>query len=392
VMRKLVQTDARWPRTAAGIAILSAVVILVAVVYGNSSATNEQIFIQFAINVVLAVGIQTFMGLSGVVTFGHVGLMSFGAYSAALLTTPVAIKEIALPNAPGFIRSAAMGFAPATVIAVVVTGVIALGVGVAIVRLSGTSATIATYALYVISQSLLINAPALTRGNQTFYGVPSYTTLGLAAGAAIGTIAVARVFQDSRVGLFLKATREDSIGAASTGVSIFRSRLAGWVLSGAIVGLGGSLYAHFVTAISPSAFSLQLTFTIVIMVILGGRGVTGAVVGATFVTVVNQGMTDIHAQISIGSVQTQAAVGAPIILGLLVILTMARRPRGVVGDLEVEDLLEAAGRRLRWTRRDTKAPPAETSPVAEGEADGEGSLPAETAVHTQHGLSERAEQ
>lgn len=337
----------RWTRTAAGSAILVAVLVVLAITYAGGSAGNEQIFVLFAINLVLAIGIQTFMGLSGVVSFGHVAFMAIGAYAAGLLTTPAALKTTSIPDAPGFLKDTELSFLPATAVAVAFTAVVGLLVGIAIVQLSGTSATIATYALLVIIEVVLVNSPSVTRGNQTFYGLPAETTVGVVLAFAAGAIVAGRCFQDSRRGLLLKAAREDEIGAASSGVDIFRARLGAWVLSIAIVAAAGSLYAHFVTSISPATFSLQLTFTIVTMVILGGRGITGAFAGATVVTIISEAMRRVHGEISIGPIDTEAAVLTPIVLGLLVILTMARRPSGLVGDHEVEELAIEGARRLR---------------------------------------------
>jgi len=349
----------RHLRTLAGIAILGAVVVIVGLTYGGASATTERVFVLFAINLVAAIGLQTFMGTTGVVSFGHIAFMGIGAYAAALLTTPSVLKKSSIPDAPGFLRDADLSFLPATVLAVLFTCFVGCLVGFAIVRLSGTSATISTYALLVIVGIAIINLPDVTRGNQTFYGIPKETTVGMAILFAVAAIAVARVFQDSRVGLLLRASREDQLSAAGSGVPVRRYRLYAWVLSIAIVAAGGSLYAHYVTAISPASFSLQLTFVVVTMVIIGGRGTSGAFVGALLVTAINEIMRQFNGQISIGSVETEVGSLTPLILGTIVIAIMVRRPGGLLGDREIDDVLAPLGRRLRLRAGKTEQPTAE---------------------------------
>lgn len=351
----------RWIRSLCGIALLAAIVVVAGLVYGGSSSTSERVFILFAINLVVALGLQTFMGLTGVVSFGHIAFMAIGAYAAGLMTTSPLLKSSAIPDAPTFIQNAEMGFLPGTAVAVLVTCLVGALIGIAIVRLSGTAATISTYALLVIVGIAIVNLPDLTRGNQTFYGIPKETTLGMAIIFAVAAIAVARIFQDSRIGLLLRASREDMLSAAGSGVDVRRYRLYAWVLSIAIVAAGGSLYGHYVSAISPAAFSLQLTFVVVTMVIVGGRGTSGALVGAILVTAINEVMRQFNGQISIGPIDTEVGSITPLILGTIVIAIMTRRPGGLLGERELDDLLVKALDRVRSARK-----PVPDSPVTKG--------------------------
>lgn len=334
-------------RTLVGISILVGLLVAVGLLYGGSGSTAERVFTLFAINLVVAIGLQSFMGLTGIVSFGHIAFMAIAAYTAGILTSSPVLKASSIGDAPAFLQNAELGFLPGTVVAVIFTCAIAGIVGLAIVRLSGTAATISTYALLVIVGVAIVNLPDLTRGNQTFYGIPGSTTLvGAIAFAAVAIVA-ARLFQDSRWGLMLKASREDQLSAAGSGVDVRRVRYGAWILSIAIVAAGGSLYAHYVSAISPSAFSLQLTFVIVTMVIIGGRGVSGAFVGAAVVSAINEIMRQFDGQISLGSIQTEVASITPLILGTIVIAIMVRRPSGLLGDRELEDLAIPLTKKLR---------------------------------------------
>ena len=81
------------------------------------------------------------------------------------------------------------------------------------------------------------------------------------------------------MGLGLRSSSEDELAARVSGVNVVGGRLVFWVASAAIAALAGSLYAHYVLAILPKAFYFDLTFLSVTMLIVGGRSVSGAVIG-----------------------------------------------------------------------------------------------------------------
>lgn len=343
-----------YVRVVAGTVLLSALLI-VAIIYVEyaGSATDKRIALTFLINLVMVVGLQTFMGNSGVISFGHVAFVGIAAYAAALLTTPPTIKAQAIPDAPTFIRHAELSFLPATLFAVLVVAVVALVLGLVFVRLSGGAAAIATLGLLVIVRVILSSWESLTRGAQTFYGVPPYTTVWWAVGWSIVAILLARIFRESGTGLRLRATRDDPLAAGAMGVDIIRSRLAAWVLSAAIVGVGGVLYAHFILAFAPEQFFFALTFTLLVMVVLGGPTVSGAVVGATAITIVTEFLRQGEQGFSLGPIHVKQAFGLTTIgLGVIVLATMFFRQNGLLGRWELDELLVRAWARIAGSRAD----------------------------------------
>ncbi len=103
------------------------------------------------------------------------------------------------------------------------------------------------------------------------------------------TAVAARLFMPSRVGLRVRAAREDEVAASSMGVGVHRSRYVSWVLSAVFVALGGRSLAHLLGAISPSEFYETLMFVQVAMLVLGGMfSVTGALLGTVIVTVISE--------------------------------------------------------------------------------------------------------
>ena len=338
----------------------------VLIVYNTSNVVTQNVVMIFLINLVVVVGLQTFTGNSGVVSFGHVAFMAIGAYAAAITTTSPAIKQSLIPDAPGFLLDAELSFIPALAVAVAVSAAIALPVGFVFARLSGAAAAIATLAWLVIVRTVIANWDRVTAGTLTFYGIPSFTTLGWALGLAIVAITVARLFRESGLGLSLRATSNDALVARAVGVSITSARLVAWVLSAAMAGLGGALYAHFILAVAPTAFYFELTFVILVMLIVGGRSVSAAVLGAAVISVISELLR-----------RTESATGrfgtSTLVLALIFMIMMIVRPEGLLGRWELEELGVRGWRRFRSRRgkpRTATTPADEAAAAAPHETSG----------------------
>jgi branched-chain amino acid transport system permease protein len=334
--------DRWWARALMGAGLLCLVLVAIVVfvnLYG--SPTDERIAMTFLVNLILVMGLQTFVGSSGVISFAHVSFMAVGAYGAALLTTPPIIKAQSIPDAPSFVQNAEFGFLPATVIAVLVTMAFALVVGLPIVRLAGAAAAVATLGLLVIMHTVLSNSETLTRGAQAFYGIPAHSTLSL--GLVLGLLAVllARLMRESSLGLGLRSSRTDELAARASGVNVVRARLVMWVVGAGITAMAGALYAHYVLAILPNAFYFSLTFVIVTMVIVGGQSITGAFIGAAGISLLTEFLRRAENNgLAVGPLTFENAPGlTTIVLGLLIIGTMVARPKGLVGRWELDDWL-----------------------------------------------------
>lgn len=350
-------------------ALISAVLAAgVLIVYNASDAVTQNVVMIFLINLVVVVGLQTFTGNSGVVSFGHVAFMAIGAYVAAITTTSPAIKQSLIRDAPSLLVDAELSFIPALAVAVTVTAAIALPVGFVFARLSGAAAAIATLAWLVIVRTVIANWDQVTAGTLTFYGIPSFTTLGWALGLAILAITAARLFRESGLGLSLRATSNDALVARAVGVSITSARLAAWVLSAALAGLGGALYAHFILAVAPTTFYFDLTFVILVMLIVGGRSVSAAVLGAAVISVISELLR-----------RTESATGrfgtSTLVLALIFMVMMIVRPEGLLGRWELEELGLRAWRRFRIRRatpRIATASADEAAPAASRKTPGGG--------------------
>jgi len=328
-------------RALSGSALVSSLLVaLVVGVYETGAPTTQTVVLIFLYQLIVVVGLQVFTGNSGVVSFGHVAFMGIAAYTTALMSTTPAEKQTQIPNAPGFIRHAHLAFFPSTLVAVAVVVVIAIPVGLIFARLSGAAAAIVTLSWLVIVQTVLANWTSVTHVTFTFYGVPADTTVWWALGWAIVAIVVARLFRESGLGLALRATSADSLVARAVGVNLLRARLVGWVLSAALAALGGVLYAHFITAFAPPNFGFDLTFPLLVMVIVGGRSVSGAVVGAASIAFISEVLR-----------RTENATGhqgiSTLALAAIFLATMIVRSEGLLGRWELDELLARGSRALR---------------------------------------------
>jgi branched-chain amino acid transport system permease protein len=323
--------------------------LLMIAIFQTGTGRTQQVVLIFLSYLLVVLGLQTFTGNSGVISFGHVAFMAVGGYTAMLMNLSPSVKATQIGGAPGFIRNAHFSFLPATLIAVVVACLIALPFGFVFARLSGTAAAIATLAGYEIAITVISNWSSVTHGTFTLYGVSTYSNdtifKWMLVWAAIA-IVVARLFRESGLGLGLRATSSDELVARAVGVNLPLARLAGWVLSAALAAVGGALYMKFLGALAPTTFSFNPVIVLtLIMFVVGGRSVSGVVVGATLVAVIDEALK--RAEIS-------AHRSGLEIIGLAVIFTlmMIFRSEGLFGRWELDELA------VRWWRSPGRGKPA----------------------------------
>jgi branched-chain amino acid transport system permease protein len=319
--------------------ILSVAIVLTwLLVEASGSLTIQEDAMRLLLWMMLVVGLQIFSGNSGVMSFGHVAFMAMGAYFAALLTMSPAIKQTSFADMPGFLASwihpAELSLFEAALAAGGLALVLAAIFGVAIARLSGVAAAIATHAILVIVNTFIVQTPAVTGGSDVIVGVPRATTIGTASLVLVGLVFGAYAFKRSRIGLRLRASRENEDAAKSVAVNVHRERYIAFVLSGFVFGIAGALYAHYFTGFAPPDFYFPITFTIVAMLVVGGmQSVSGAVVGTYFMSV-------IYLAARRGEVDGVFGINPPsgtayLLLAIALLLALLLRPSGITGGKEV---------------------------------------------------------
>jgi branched-chain amino acid transport system permease protein len=273
--------------------------------------------------VVLATAWNILGGYTGYINFGTGGFFAVGAYSTVVLH-----KLSSLPI-PGMI-----------LVAGIVAGLIGLGMGYLTLRLKGVFFAIATLAMAIVAQTLIVNWDYVGGARGIYIIRPQsaplfggyieylYSLMLLLGWAAV---ALARTIERSRLGLGFGAIRDDEEAAEAAGVPTLRLKLLAAALSGALMGMAGAPLPYYVTYLDPSSsFSLAYAVNSVAMPLIGGMtSWVGPVIGA----------------ILLGTIQELATVTISselnlLIVGLLLILFIVAAPNGIVG-------LVAARRRAR---------------------------------------------
>jgi branched-chain amino acid transport system permease protein len=333
-----------------GALVSFALFAIAASLYATGGPAARHIAMVMVINGVMVVATQIFVGNTGILSFGHVGLAGLAAYITAILSTPTDIKSSTIGSAPLGLAGVQIPVWSAVIIAVVVTTLIAALIGIFMSRLNGIAASIVTLAILVVVNAVLINWKSLTGGSEAFYGIQVKTTLPWALGALLVTVVAARLFSASRAGLRARASREDEVAARSMGVSVNRSRYVSWVLSTVFVSLGGALIAHLLGAISPSEFYENLMFVQIAMLVLGGMfSVTGALLGTVIVTVLSEVLRYLGDGPTIGSLKLPMIVGlSSMAYGAIILIMMVWRPAGIMADREIDGLWD---RLVGWRRK-----------------------------------------
>ncbi|MFC2968542.1 branched-chain amino acid ABC transporter ATP-binding protein/permease [Acidimangrovimonas pyrenivorans] len=292
------------------------------------------------IYVIAVVGTGVYTGNSGIMSFGHCGFMALGAYASGLVTINPRILHVALPHLPPMLHGlAGHSLWLGLVAALLVVAVTALVFGLPMARLGGEAATIVTLGFLVIVYVVLVASGNITRGSQTFFGIPSGLDPLTVMPIAALSVVLARLYKESHSGLALRAAREDDIAATSIGVNIPRERFAAWLLSALLCGVAGALLAHFLGAFSPKDFYFNLTFLLMAMLILGGIStVTGALGGTVVMFVVLQLLRQIEGGATIAGVHLPPMFGLTSIGGALVILlSMYKLRDGLFGLRELDE-------------------------------------------------------
>ena len=326
-----------------GLALLSLVI------WGIGDKVIERTLTVALINIVMVIGLYIFIGNSGVLAFGHMAFALIGAYAVAWFTMSPFKKSFAL-DLPAFLADNTLPLLPSAIISSALAALVALVVGIPLMRLSGIAASIGTFAVLMIFYTLYSNWDSWTFGASTLVGVPIYVNFWVALAWAGVALLVATIYQKSRFGLALRASRENEAAARAVGINVPTQRLIAFVLSGFFMGLGGVLQAHYVGSVVVRGFWLGPTFIALAMLMIGGqRSLTGAVVGVIVISALQEVLRKIEVIIELYGL-------SQLVIAFLMLLILILRPTGL-----------AMGREIPWpfgrraaaaARSDAGAPPA----------------------------------
>jgi branched-chain amino acid transport system permease protein len=286
---------------------------------------------------IMSLGLNLQWGFTGLFNVGVAGFVAVGAYASALLTGPPEpgrFGGFGLPVPLGWLAAMAL------------SGLVALIVGAAALRLREDYLAITTFGIAVVIQLIALNAEAITGGPFGVQSIPrplqGWLGTGVAWNAAylllvllvlgLAYLALERLVAGPW-GRVLRALREDETAAASLGKRAFAFRLQSFVIGCMLMGLAGALYAHFVGYIAPEDFLPILTFQIWTMLILGGSGNNrGAIAGAFLVWAIWSLSGQALREVLPAAEQARGAALQVVLIGVMLAVVLLLRPRGLFGE------------------------------------------------------------
>jgi branched-chain amino acid transport system permease protein len=297
---------------------------------------------------IMALGLNVIWGWSGDFDLAYYGYVALGAYMTLVLTIG------RQPPPTRYILGLTLPFPVAVVLAVASAMVLALVIGlIALRHLRGIYFSIVTLGAVYVLYTLAGQFVPLFNGYQGLSGLvnPMADVLGIdfnsyqyfLLGLAIAVFLLVYLFlsrvSSSRFGLALRSLREDERAAAAFGRDIYRLKLKAYVLGAAIGGLGGALFATYVTAFNTSAWAPLETIVLYAAVLVGGRGnIRGVVLGVFIVIVLIEESTRFLPEIP-GHPNIILAL-RPIIIGLALILFLRYRPQGLLPERRYIDPIQ----------------------------------------------------
>ncbi len=292
-------------------AALAAILLLIPVV---APPTIVDVGVYAVIYAIAAVGLSLLMGLAGQVSLGQAAFFAVGAYVHAILLTKTSV--------PGPVSA---------VIAVLSAMLVALLVGLPLLRLRGHFLALATLGLGIIV-GVIVRELTITGATSGIYGIPQPAFGGRVYDTAteyywlltpilvVGLILATNLVR-SRTGRALGAVNDSEVAAECLGVNTFTLRLRVFVLAAAYAGVAGVFYAHWLTIVNPSAAGFELSVQLLLMVVLGGLGtVWGAVIGAAAVQALDESMRHFIPLVLPSARGEIQLIGFGVVLVLLVIL------------------------------------------------------------------------
>ncbi len=310
-------------------------VVAVAVVGSFTPLARQLEFENALVRTAVVVALYVFIGNSGVISFGHISFVAVGGYLAGILTLEAEQKNFVLPSLYPWLRHTHVGTTPSFALAAAAGGIYAFVVGLALMRLSGLPAGIATFAVLGITYNVLRYWEKIGPAAQALALVPEVGIWTLMVCTLIA-IAVAFAYQRSRSGRKLRATREDPAAAQAAGIDLYRQRLVAFTLSGAVAGFAGAMLVHQLGTITTDQVYLELTFTTLAMLVVGGvTSLWGAVVGALLISGLDSFLGDAENGIRIG-VHIDLPDGTRLVtVAAVMALVLILRPSGITGGREV---------------------------------------------------------
>jgi len=276
--------------------------------------------------IVLSTAWNILGGYTGYTNFGTGAFFASGAYSSAVLH-----KLPALVHSVFGVTMTPIPLPVMIVVGGIVSGAMGLGTGYLTLRLRGVFFAIATLALSIVVQTLIVNWDFVGGSRGIYIIRPALAPISggyiqylftLMTALAVLAVGIARSIERSRLGLGFAAIRDDELAAEASGVPTLRLKLIATTISGALMGMAGAPLPYYVTYLDPtSSFNLAYAVNSVAMPVIGGMtSWIGPLIGSILLGTIQQ----------IATVTISSALNL-LIVGVLLILFVIIAPNGIVG-------------------------------------------------------------
>ncbi|MGE5791865.1 MAG: ATP-binding cassette domain-containing protein [Bacteroidota bacterium] len=314
---------------------LAVAAVFAAALAFTAVANSYYVFVMatMALTAIVGIGLNVLLGLTGQVSFGHVGFYAIGAYVVAILTATAKLSFwIALPIAAA--------------LATLTGALLALPA----MRVRGPYLAMVTIAFAFIVEQIAVEWSGLTGGQNGIMGIPQPAPFGVPfgeRGVALMTIVAAAVLlyaswrlARSGWGAAMRAVKDSEVAAESVGLNPVAVKTAAFAVSAGCAGLAGGMFASLSGFVTPSTFAFSQSILFVLVVIIGGAGtVTGPLVGAAVVVLLPEVLAGL-------------AEYRLLFFGALLLLVLWIAPEGIVGEVG------------RWLgRRRAPLPASDAAPV-----------------------------
>ncbi|MCR5633922.1 MAG: branched-chain amino acid ABC transporter permease [Lachnospiraceae bacterium] len=333
-----------------GIVILFYIVFQILASTGNLSSTMKGQLIPIVSYVIMALSLNLVVGISGELSLGHAGFMSVGAFTGAVVST--ALTD-GIPNT-------VVRLLISIVIAAVMAGIAGILIGIPVLRLRGDYLAIVTLAFGEIIKNVLnclyvgvdrrgihfsmnsTGALDLQEGGKVVINGPMGASIMKISSFTCGIVLlllVLFVIQNlikSRHGRAIMAIRDNRIAAEACGLNVTKYKLIAFVISAAMAGAAGCLYALNFATVAPKKFDFNTSILVLVFVVLGGIGnMTGSIIAAALLTVLPELLRQF---------QDYRMLIYAIVLVLVMIATNNEKIRGLIKSIGKKNKQESSGK------------------------------------------------
>jgi len=282
------------------------------------------LLILIGIYIILAISLQLAMGFTGLLNLGHIAFFGIGAYTSALLTL------------------AGWPFWFAFLLAGLISALFGFLLAIPTHKLKGDYLALATMGFSFVVYAILLNWTELTRGPLGLPGIPKPSLFGfsfssnlsfliLTAIVAVISYLIIKRLTISPFGKVLESVRDDELASKTIGKNTFKSKAIALAVSAFFAGIAGSLYAHYITFIDPSSFTIMQLIPVLLIVIVGGlASLEGTIIAAVILVLIPEMLR------FVGFPSSVIGPARQILFALILLLILIFKPKGFYGKVKLE--------------------------------------------------------